>query len=145
MTKGYVDGWEQGSGGGGNGLGRTKSLTDKDLEELRGCLDLGFGFSYEDVPELCNTLPALKLCNTMNQKLPEERRRQQRQQQQQSIFPESPGVASAAAVATWRISGPGEDLSSPLTMLLRGSPWLAPADQDLRLTPSSLRGRSGRS
>ncbi|CAA7396442.1 unnamed protein product [Spirodela intermedia] len=104
MTKEYVDGWESGSGG-GNGLGRTKSLTDQDLEELRGCLDLGFGFSYEDIPELCNTLPALKLCNTMNQKLPKERRRHQ----QQSILPESPGVGGAGTIPTWRICRPGDE------------------------------------
>ncbi|KAI5314233.1 hypothetical protein L3X38_043409 [Prunus dulcis] len=35
-----------------------QSLTDEDLDELKGCLDLGFGFSYEEIPELCNTLPA---------------------------------------------------------------------------------------
>ncbi|CAA6660129.1 unnamed protein product [Spirodela intermedia] len=70
-----------------------------------GCLDLGFGFSYEDIPELCNTLPALKLCNTMNQKLPKERRRQQ----QQSILPESPGVGGAGTIPTWRICRPGDE------------------------------------
>jgi len=42
---------------------RTRSLTDEDMDELRGCIDLGFGFSneQEDI-ELCNTLPALELC-----------------------------------------------------------------------------------
>ncbi|KAE8704555.1 GLUTATHIONE PEROXIDASE 2 family protein [Hibiscus syriacus] len=43
-------------------LKRTKSLTGEDLDELKGCLDLGFGFSYDEIPELCNTLPALELC-----------------------------------------------------------------------------------
>ncbi|WJX67178.1 hypothetical protein P8452_51670 [Trifolium repens] len=34
---------------------RTKSLiTDKDLDELKGCFDLGFGFSYDEIPELSN-------------------------------------------------------------------------------------------
>lgn len=42
---------------------RTRSLTDEDLNELRGCIDLGFGFNNErEDPELCNTLPALELC-----------------------------------------------------------------------------------
>ncbi len=42
---------------------RTRSLTDEDMDELRGCIDLGFGFSNdEEDPELCNTLPALELC-----------------------------------------------------------------------------------
>jgi hypothetical protein len=33
------------------------------MEELRGCIDLGFGFSNDEKDtELCNTLPALELC-----------------------------------------------------------------------------------
>ncbi|CAK9882383.1 unnamed protein product [Sphagnum jensenii] len=41
----------------------TRSLTDEDMDELRGCIDLGFGFSKEQEDmELCNTLPALELC-----------------------------------------------------------------------------------
>ncbi|KAE8690466.1 Inositol transporter 1 isoform 1 [Hibiscus syriacus] len=47
-------------------LKRTKSLTGDDLDELKGCLDLGFGFSYDEIPELCNTLPALELCYSMS-------------------------------------------------------------------------------
>ncbi|KAK2459190.1 carboxylate clamp-TPR protein [Trifolium repens] len=43
-------------------LSKTKSLTDDDLDDLKGCFDLGFGFSYDEIPELCNTLPALELC-----------------------------------------------------------------------------------
>ncbi|KAL2323833.1 hypothetical protein Fmac_022891 [Flemingia macrophylla] len=47
------------------GLGaRKKSLTEEDLDELKGCLDLGFGFNYDEIPELCNTLPALHLCHS---------------------------------------------------------------------------------
>ncbi|MQL85421.1 hypothetical protein Taro_017941 [Colocasia esculenta] len=110
MLEGYVDGWEQGSDGGaeGGGVGRTKSLTDDDLEELKGCLDLGFGFCYEDIPELCNTLPALELCYSMSQRFHDE------QQQQQSRSPESPGVASehshssSSPIANWKISSPGD-------------------------------------
>jgi hypothetical protein len=42
---------------------RNMSLTDEDMEELRGCIDLGFGFSNDEKDtELCNTLPALELC-----------------------------------------------------------------------------------
>jgi hypothetical protein len=31
---------------------RTKSLTDEDLDELKGCFDLGFGFSNDEISEL---------------------------------------------------------------------------------------------
>ncbi|CAL5418200.1 unnamed protein product [Camellia sinensis] len=64
-------------------------MTDEYLEELKGCLDLGFGFSYDEIPELCNTLPALELCYSMSQRFLDD--------QQKS--PESPSSAAAAAAA----------------------------------------------
>lgn len=102
-------------------LGRTKSLTDDDLEELKGCLDLGFGFSYDEIPELCNTLPALELCYSMNQKYLDE--------QQKTV---SPAAAAAAAeslsdtssasgsspIANWKISSPGKHFSPLMFQIL---------------------------
>ncbi|CAH1419509.1 unnamed protein product [Lactuca virosa] len=85
-------------------LVRAKSLTDEDLDELKGCLDLGFGFSYDEIPELCNTLPALELCYSMSQKFLDD--------QQKS--PESPSSAvveetiSPPPIANWKISSPGD-------------------------------------
>ena len=32
---------------------RIEILTDVDLDELEGCWDLGFGFNYEEILELC--------------------------------------------------------------------------------------------
>lgn len=86
-------------------LVRAKSLTDEDLEELKGCLDLGFGFSYDEIPELCNTLPALELCYSMSQKFLDDHQKS----------PESPSTASesssppSGATANWKISSPGDD------------------------------------
>lgn len=37
----------------------TKIFIDDDLEELEDRVYLGFGFSYEEIPEFCNNLPAL--------------------------------------------------------------------------------------
>ncbi|CAL5348002.1 unnamed protein product [Camellia sinensis] len=100
FLEGYVEAADE------DDLTRTKSLTDEDLEELKGCLDLGFGFSYDEIPELCNTLPALELCYSMSQRFLDD--------QQKS--PESPSSASAAAetcspasgpIANWKISSPG--------------------------------------
>lgn len=82
-------------------LKRTKSLTDDDLEELKGCVDLGFGFNYEEIPELCNTLPALELCYSMSQKFMD---------QDHNTSPEkkSPVVESPLSpIASWKISSPG--------------------------------------
>ncbi|TXG72863.1 hypothetical protein EZV62_001442 [Acer yangbiense] len=72
-------------------LKRTKSLTDDDLDELKGCLDLGFGFSYDEIPELCNTLPALELCYSMSQK-----------------FTDDHHNSSDSPIANWKISSPGD-------------------------------------
>ncbi|KAJ8763410.1 hypothetical protein K2173_002293 [Erythroxylum novogranatense] len=45
-------------------LRRVKSVTDVDLEELKACIELGFGFSPDSPelnPKLSDTLPALGL------------------------------------------------------------------------------------
>ncbi|XP_059645758.1 uncharacterized protein LOC132287343 [Cornus florida] len=44
-----------------NGINDGDDLTDEDLSELKGCIELGFGFNEEDGQRLCNTLPALDL------------------------------------------------------------------------------------
>uniref|UniRef100_A0A7N0U0D3 Uncharacterized protein n=1 Tax=Kalanchoe fedtschenkoi TaxID=63787 RepID=A0A7N0U0D3_KALFE len=36
-------------------------LTDEDLHELKGCIELGFGFNEEAGHRLCSTIPALDL------------------------------------------------------------------------------------
>lgn len=44
-------------------------LIDEDLHELKGCIELGFGFNEEDGQRLCNTLPALDLYFAVNRGL----------------------------------------------------------------------------
>ncbi|CAO2182035.1 unnamed protein product [Urochloa humidicola] len=88
----------------GGEVARTRSLTEDDLEELKGCLDLGFGFAYSEIPELCGTLPALELCYSMTRRfLDEQRAPGQEQEQKQEQEPASPPLPN------WRISGPGDD------------------------------------
>jgi hypothetical protein len=82
-------------------LMRTKSLTDDDLDELKGCLDLGFGFSYDEIPELCNTLPALELCYSMSQKFIDDQQKSPENSPAVSEFGYSP-------IANWKISSPGD-------------------------------------
>ncbi|GMY20787.1 hypothetical protein FCV25MIE_16028 [Fagus crenata] len=41
----------------------------EDLNELKGCIELGFGFNEEDGQRLCNTLPALDLYFAVNRQL----------------------------------------------------------------------------
>ncbi|KAI3743152.1 hypothetical protein L1987_60856 [Smallanthus sonchifolius] len=93
FLEGYVDEEE---------LVRAKSLTDEDLEELKGCLDLGFGFSYDEIPELCNTLPALELCYSMSRKFLDE-------QQKSPAVSDSSSSPASGGKANWKISSPGDD------------------------------------
>ncbi|XP_047317334.1 uncharacterized protein LOC124920815 [Impatiens glandulifera] len=98
LLEGYVESADE------DDLSRTKSLTDDDLEELKGCLDLGFGFSYEEIPELCNTLPALELCYSVTQRFLDEQQRSP-----ESSSPRAAETSSSGPIANWKISSPGDD------------------------------------
>ncbi|CAH2038806.1 unnamed protein product [Thlaspi arvense] len=86
-------------------LTRSKSLTDDDLEDLKGCLDLGFGFSYDEIPELCNTLPALELCYSMSQRFLDDKQSNTNRSPESSSVDDSP----SPPVANWKISSPGDN------------------------------------
>lgn len=97
-----------GAGAGDSGVGRARSLTDDDLEELKGCVDLGFGFSYNEIPELCGTLPALELCYSMSQRFLDEH---QSLSKAEELAPEPPAVLPPSPVQpipNWKISCPGD-------------------------------------
>lgn len=98
---------------------RARSLTDEDLDELRGFIDLGFRFSYEEEHhELCNTLPALDLYYAVNRQYIGSKFRSL------SFSSSSPPSSSSPASATdrsscgspmsplcdtWRIASPGDN------------------------------------
>ncbi|KAF7031971.1 hypothetical protein CFC21_043209 [Triticum aestivum] len=86
---------------GGGAVGRTRSLTEEDLEELKGCLDLGFGFSYHEIPGLCGTLPGLELCYSMTRRFLDEQRT--------LVGQLEPAAVAAPPIPDWKISGPGDD------------------------------------
>ncbi|XVF59420.1 hypothetical protein PTKIN_Ptkin07bG0274500 [Pterospermum kingtungense] len=47
--------------------GRSKSVTDEDLDELKACIELGFGFDSPEVDQrLSDTLPALGFYYAVN-------------------------------------------------------------------------------
>ncbi|XP_030459642.1 uncharacterized protein LOC115680029 [Syzygium oleosum] len=103
LLEGYVEAADE------DDLVRTKSLTDEDLDELKGCLDLGFGFSYDEIPELCNTLPALELCYSMSQKFQlDDHQKSPERSATPSSAAESPPAAAASPIASWKISSPGD-------------------------------------
>lgn len=86
---------------------RTISLTEDDLDELKGCLDLGFGFSYEEIPELCNTLPALELCYSMSQRFLDEQQRSPEAENDAVSTESCSSGAASSPMANWKISSPG--------------------------------------
>ncbi|KAK4784035.1 hypothetical protein SAY86_018403 [Trapa natans] len=50
---------------------RTKSVTDEDLDELKACIELGFGFDSPEVdPKLSETFPALGFYYTVINNMP---------------------------------------------------------------------------
>ncbi|KAL8246359.1 hypothetical protein R6Q59_007575 [Mikania micrantha] len=100
FLEGYVEASDE------DELVRAKSLTDEDLDELKGCLDLGFGFSYDEIPELCNTLPALELCYSMSQKFLDEHQKSPEPSPSPAVVDES---VSPPPIANWKISSPGDD------------------------------------
>ncbi|XP_062203456.1 uncharacterized protein LOC133905711 [Phragmites australis] len=95
---------EDDAGAGVDAVGRSRSLTDDDLEELKGCADLGFGFSYDEIPELRGTLPALELCYSMSQRLLDDHPQPQAQAQPVAAAPATP----SPPVTNWKISSPGD-------------------------------------
>uniref|UniRef100_A0A0C9S609 TSA: Wollemia nobilis Ref_Wollemi_Transcript_15803_1072 transcribed RNA sequence n=1 Tax=Wollemia nobilis TaxID=56998 RepID=A0A0C9S609_9CONI len=89
---------------------RAKSLTDEDLDELKGCLDLGFGFNYEEIPELCNTLPALELCYSISQKFQDEQQKSPLSTMDGGMSDtcSNNGCCTQSPIANWKISSPGD-------------------------------------
>ncbi|EXB54406.1 hypothetical protein L484_011069 [Morus notabilis] len=57
-----------GGAGGKKSRQRSKSVTDEDLDELKGCIELGFGFDSPEPADqrLSDTLPALELYYAVN-------------------------------------------------------------------------------
>ncbi|KAG9133337.1 hypothetical protein Leryth_021490 [Lithospermum erythrorhizon] len=45
---------------------KSEDVTDEDMNELKGSIELGFGFKEEEGQKLCNTLPALDLYFAVN-------------------------------------------------------------------------------
>ncbi|KAI5398324.1 uncharacterized protein LOC127094864 [Lathyrus oleraceus] len=84
-------------------------ITDDDLHELKGCIELGFGFNEEDGQKLCNTLPALDLYFAVNRGLspspvstPQSRA--------SSLGARSSSFGSPRSDAdSWKICSPGDD------------------------------------
>ncbi|XP_048136324.1 uncharacterized protein LOC115743866 [Rhodamnia argentea] len=90
-----------------------EDITDEDLNELKGSIELGFGFEEKDGQKLCNTLPALDLYFAVNRQLslspvstpPSQGLSSPASLGERSMSFESPRSDSDA----WKICNPGDD------------------------------------
>ncbi|KAL3614213.1 hypothetical protein CASFOL_042287 [Castilleja foliolosa] len=85
------------------------SLTDDDLDELRGCVDLGFQFDSPDLdPKLSSTFPALELYYAVNRNA----------LSRSASFPDyDSGTGSSSIESPKSIIDPGEDPETVKTRL----------------------------
>ncbi|KAI6685015.1 hypothetical protein NL676_030928 [Syzygium grande] len=110
-----------------NGINNSGDITDEDLNELKGCIDLGFGFKEEEgVQDLCNTLPALDLYFAVNRQLspsPVSTPQSHGSSLSFSMSPSSLGGGSSSFGSprsdsdTWKICSPGENPQQVKTKL----------------------------
>ncbi|KAI6692636.1 hypothetical protein NL676_020346 [Syzygium grande] len=99
---------------GKSGLGMTpEDITDEDLNELKGSIELGFGFKEKDGQKLCNTLPALDLYFAVNRQLslsPGSTPQSQGQSSPSSLGGRSMSLESSTSDSdAWKICNPGDD------------------------------------
>ncbi|GAB4836013.1 hypothetical protein Ancab_000931 [Ancistrocladus abbreviatus] len=99
----------------------SEDLTDEDLHELKGCIELGFGFNEEDAQRLCNTLPALDLYFAVNRQLSPRPSPVSTPHSSRaaggSLGGQSSSLDSPRGEETWRIFGPGENPQQVKTKL----------------------------
>ena len=86
-----------------------QDLTDEDLNELKGSIELGFGFKEDDAGQsLCNTLPALDLYFAVNRQLsPSPTSTPHSQNSNNSLEAKSSPIQSPKTEDSWKILSPG--------------------------------------
>ncbi|XP_039037062.1 uncharacterized protein LOC120174190 [Hibiscus syriacus] len=95
-----------------NGISDNNRLTDEDLHELKGCIELGFGFKEEEGQKLTSTLPALDLYFAVNRQLspsPVSTPHSQSSSSTLSLGDRSSSFGSPRSESDWKICSPGED------------------------------------
>ncbi|TKY59031.1 hypothetical protein E2542_SST16107 [Spatholobus suberectus] len=88
----------------------SKSLSEDDLDELKACIELGFGFDSPEIdPKLSNTIPALELYHAVNK---------QYSNHSLSRSSSSSSLVSDSDIASpTTIFNPGDDLAAKKTRL----------------------------
>lgn len=101
-----------------DGIADSDDLTDEDLNELKGCIELGFGFKEEEGQRLCNMLPALDLYFAVNRRLsPSPVSTPQSRESVSSLGRRSSSFGSPTSESDWKICSPGDDPQQVKTKL----------------------------
>ncbi|KAK4785229.1 hypothetical protein SAY86_001918 [Trapa natans] len=98
-------------------------VTDEDLCELKGCIELGFRFKEEEGQALCTTLPALDLYFAVNRHLSPSLRSTHQGHSPWSpsgSSPSSPSGSTTSEPESWKICSPGEN---PTLIKRRAKAW----------------------
>ncbi|XVF31095.1 hypothetical protein REPUB_Repub16aG0116100 [Reevesia pubescens] len=105
---------------GKNGIIETNSLTDEDFHELKGCIELGFGFNEEEGQKLCSTLPALDIYFAVNRQLspsPVSTPIIRGSSSTSSLGDSSSSFGSPRSEPDWKICNPGDNPQQVKTKL----------------------------
>ncbi|KAK9691734.1 hypothetical protein RND81_09G215600 [Saponaria officinalis] len=95
-----------------------EDITDEDFNELKGSIELGFGFNEEAGQRLCNTLPALDLYFAVNRQLsPSPGSTPHSQGSANSTGTRSSSFGSPTSEESWKICGPGDSPQQVKTRL----------------------------
>ncbi|KAH9618893.1 hypothetical protein KSS87_000985 [Heliosperma pusillum] len=93
-------------------------LTDEDFNELKGSIELGFGFNERVGQRLCNTLPALDIYFAVNRQLsPSPVSTPHSQGSASSMGGRSSSLDSPTSEESWKICGPGDNPEQVKTKL----------------------------
>ncbi|KAK6915397.1 Protein of unknown function DUF1685 [Dillenia turbinata] len=93
-------------------------VTDEDLNELKGCIELGFGFNEKIGQGLCNTLPALDLYFQVNRQFSPSPVSSPRSTSSASLGVSSSSFESPRSDSdSWKLLSPGDDPQQVKTKL----------------------------
>ncbi|KAM7269158.1 hypothetical protein ACFE04_024655 [Oxalis oulophora] len=101
-------------------MNESEFLTDEDLSELKGCIELGFGFNEEAGQQLCNTLPALDLYFAVNRQFspsPVSTPHSARSPSTTTLGGRSSSFGSPRSEDSWKICSPGDNPDQVKTKL----------------------------
>ncbi|XP_073045418.1 uncharacterized protein [Primulina eburnea] len=118
-------------------------ITDEDMNELKGCIELGFGFNEEDGQRLCPTIPALDLYFAVSRQFSSSPISSPASSSGSTSSSTSLGVRSSSFGSptsdsdSWKICSPGDDPQQVKTKLRHWAQAVACSLMQSSSSPSS--------